>query len=44
MRLKEEKKEEEKVIVEVLEDTEIPGTDYILEKGDKIEVIPKKED
>ena len=32
----------EKVIVEITEDFEIPGTDIMLEKGDKIEVLKER--
>jgi len=40
-----EKKEESAPkgeIVEILEDVRVPGTDIILEKGDKIEVFSKE--
>lgn len=41
---KKEKKEEKKgEILEIQNDVRIPGTDFILEKGDKIEVFSKKE-
>jgi len=31
--------EEDREIVEILDDVKIPGTDIILEKGDRIEVL-----
>jgi hypothetical protein len=37
-----EKKEEKKEVIEILGDVRIPGTDIILEKGDKIEVFEAK--
>jgi hypothetical protein len=36
--------ESAKTEIEILEDVQIPGTNIILEKGDKIEIIPKQED
>ena len=41
MRIK-EKKEEKGIILEIEEDVRIPGTNIILEKGDKIEVFESK--
>ena len=41
MRIK-EKKEEKGIILEIEEDVRIPGTNIILEKGDKIEVLESK--
>lgn len=38
----EEKKEEKGIILEIEEDVRIPGTNIILEKGDKIEVLESK--
>lgn len=38
----EEKKEEKGIILEIEEDVRIPGTNIILEKGDKIEVFESK--
>lgn len=32
-------KTEEREVVEILEDIRIPGTDIILEKGDRIEIL-----
>lgn len=42
MRIEEEKKEEKGIILEIEEDVRIPGTNIILEKGDKIEVFESK--
>lgn len=46
MRIEEKKviEEKERHIIEILEDVRIPLTDYILEKGDKIEIIPFEEE
>jgi len=38
----EEKKKEKGIILEIEEDVRIPGTNIILEKGDKIEVFESK--
>lgn len=38
----EEKKKEKGIILEIEEDIRIPGTNIILEKGDKIEVFESK--
>lgn len=37
-------KKKETLVIGILEDVRIPLTDYILEKGDKIEVIPFEEE
>lgn len=39
---KEEKKEDKSEVLTVGEEVYLPGTDVILEKGDKIRVTPKK--
>lgn len=38
----EEKKKEKGIILEIEEDVRIPGTNIILEKGDKIEIFESK--
>jgi hypothetical protein len=37
-----EEKKEKGIILEIEEDVRIPGTNFILEKGDKIEVFESK--
>jgi len=41
MRYVEEEKDEN--VIKITEDVRIPGTDIILEAGDKITVLPKEE-